>query len=352
MKNWQDIVVAPHTRLHDAIARIDSTGSQLALVLDEHQRLVGVLSDGDVRRALLRGVDLTKVLTGDVMNRNPATSRVSATVPELLTLMRRKVLRHVPLLDDEGRVVGLATLEALTSGLERPNWVVLMAGGLGSRLMPLTENCPKPMLQVGGKPILESILESFFEQGFRKFYFSVNYLAQAFKDYFGDGSRWGVEIIYMHENKRMGTAGALSLLPERPKDPIIVMNGDLLTRVRFDNLLNFHIEHRAVATMAVREYDFQVPYGVVRLDGASIHAIEEKPVQRFFVNAGIYALSPQALSHIPVDTAFDMPALFERLLQSKETTSAYPMREYWLDIGRMEEFERAQKEWNVFGRPS
>jgi dTDP-glucose pyrophosphorylase len=344
MKNWQDIVVAPHTSLRDAIARIDSTGVQLAMVVDDHQRLVGVLTDGDVRRAVLRGLELT-LATAEVMNRNPATSRDSASAPELLSLMRRRGLRHLPLLDSNGHVVGCATLDELIGGMERPNWVVLMAGGLGSRLMPLTETCPKPMLQVGGKPILESILMSFFEQGFRRFYFSVNYLANAFKDHFGDGSRWGVEIVYLHEDKRLGTAGALSLLPETPTDPLVVMNGDLLTRVRFDNLLDFHTEHRAVATMAVREYDFQVPYGVVRLDGSSIQAIEEKPVHRFFVNAGIYSLSPDALSYLPKDTYFDMPTLFELLLAQGQTTSAYPLREYWLDIGRMEEFERAQKEW-------
>ena len=348
MKNWRDIVIAPDTPLREAIARIDNAGTQLALVVDGQHRLEGVLSDGDVRRAVLRGLDLS-VATSAVMNRNPTTAAVSSTQTELLALMRRKVLRHVPLLDGEQRVAGLAMLETLMGCGERPNWVVLMVGGLGSRLMPLTERCPKPMLPVGGKPILENILEQFFEQGFRKFYLSVNYLAQAFKDHFGDGSRWGIEIAYLHEDKRLGTAGALSLLPEAPQDPLIVMNGDLLTRVRFDNLLDFHAEHRALATMAVREYDFQVPYGVVRLDGDSIQAIEEKPVQRFFVNAGIYALSPEVLPWIPRDTFFDMPTLFEHLLQQGRATSAYPLREYWLDIGRMEEFERAQREWQASG---
>jgi dTDP-glucose pyrophosphorylase len=344
MKNWKDNVVSLQTPLRDTIIRIDKSGQQIALVVDGDGRLAGVVSDGDVRRAVLRGADLSAPTAG-FMNPSPTTAAISASAPELLALMRRKVLRHLPLLDEAGCVVGLSTLESLMGSLERLNPVVLMVGGMGTRLMPLTRDCPKPMLPVGGKPILESILESFHEQGFRRFYFSVNYLAQTFKDHFSDGSRWGVDIQYLHENKRLGTAGALSLLPVLPDEPLLVMNGDLLTRVRFDNLLDYHVEHRALATMAVREYDFQVPYGVVRLDGAKILAIEEKPVQRFFVNAGIYALSPQAVSLIPRDTFFDMPSLFEQLMQTNRPTSAYPLREYWLDIGRIEEFERAQREW-------
>lgn len=346
MRNWKEIVVSPQTPMRDAIMRIDATGLQIALVLDEQDRLAGVLSDGDVRRAVLQGVDLNAP-TAKFMNNSPTAAAASSSSPELLAIMRRKVLRHLPLVDGQGRVVGLSTMESLLGSLERPNAVVLMAGGLGTRLLPLTQDCPKPMLPVGGKPILESILESFYEQGFRRFYFSVNYLAQVLKDHFGDGSRWGVEINYLHEDKRLGTAGALSLLPEAPDRPVLVMNGDLLTKVRFDNLLDFHLEHSALGTMAVREYDFQVPYGVVRLDGTNVLAIEEKPVQRFFVNAGIYVLSPQAVSLIPRDTFFDMPTLFEQLMQAGHTTSAYPLREYWLDIGRIEEFERAQREWHT-----
>ena len=344
MKDWKQIVVSRETALRDAIVRIDGSGLQLALVLDRDGRLAGVLTDGDIRRAILRGCDLAAPVA-DVMNCSPTTAPATLASNELLALMRRKRLHHLPLLNNEMHVVGLSTLVGLTGSLERPNWVVLMAGGLGSRLMPLTENCPKPMLQVGGKPILESILESFSEQGFRKFFLSVNYLAQTIRDYFGDGSQWGVDISYLQEDKRLGTAGALSLLPERPSDPLVVMNGDLLTRVHFESMLTFHYEHGAVATMAVREYDFQVPYGVVRLNGSNIAAIEEKPVHHFFVNAGIYTLSPEAFEHIPTGTFFDMPTLFETLLAGGHPTSAYPLREHWLDIGRLEELKQAQKDW-------
>lgn len=281
------------------------------------------------------------------MNPMPIVMPASTSREEVLERMRRDVLHHMPLLDTSGRVVGLVTLDELVGAVERPNTVVIMAGGLGSRLQPLTAEFPKSLLVVGGKPILETIITGFAEQGFKRIFLSINYKAEMIREHFGDGGRWGVAIEYLHESTRLGTAGALSLLPETPTTPLVVMNGDLLTRTNFDNLLQFHASQQAVATMAVREYDFQVPYGVVRVDGVRIEAIEEKPVQRFFVNAGIYALSPEALTYLPNGTFFDMPTLFERLIASGKSTAAYPLREHWLDIGRLEEFERAEREWSV-----
>lgn len=346
MNEWRKAVVPADAPLSEAIRHIDSAGCQLAIVLTDDGRLAGLVSDGDVRRAILRGCDL-KTPTSEVMNPNATTALTTTPKEELLALMRRKVLRQIPLVNAEGVVTGLATVDDLAGVVERPNWVVLMAGGMGTRLRPLTESTPKPMLHVSGKPILENILQSFIDQGFRKFFLSVNYMAEAVREHFGDGRNWGVHIEYLAEKKRLGTAGALSLLPGHPDDPFIVMNGDLLTRVRFDNLLHFHTEHGAAATMAVREYDFQVPYGVVRLEGSSVKAIDEKPVHRFFVNAGIYALSPHVLAKVPRDAFFDMPTLFDSVLADGGRVSAYPVREYWLDVGRLEEFERAQHEWNL-----
>lgn len=348
MKSFRNVIVTPQTFLRDAISRIDSSGLQVALVLHDDGRLAGMLSDGDVRRAILRSCDLNTPVA-EIMNLNPVTAHISTGRHELMALMRRRGLHHIPLLDDEKKLADLATLDALAGISERPNWVVLMAGGLGTRLLPLTEKCPKPMLQVGGKPVLERIIESFVEQGFRKLFLSVNYLAESIKDYFGDGGHHGVEILYLHEKKRLGTAGALSLLPDRPTDPMVVMNGDLLTQMRFDQMLKFHEDHAAMATMAVREYDFQVPYGVVNINGTSITSIQEKPVQRFFVNAGIYTLAPESLEHIPADVFFDMPTLFQNLQTNGQTTSAYPLREYWLDLGRLDELERARSEWETNG---
>lgn len=343
MANWKDVVVSPATPLADAIAKINASGLQVALVLAPDDRLLGILTDGNIRRAILAGKSL-RVPVSEVMNPQPIAVPASTPRDEMLTLMRRTTLHHLPLIDGAGRVVGLVTLDELIGPAERPNWVVLMAGGLGTRLQPLTDECPKPLLVVGGKPILETIIESFAEQGFNRIFLSVNFKAEMIRNHFGVGERWGVQVEYLHESTRLGTAGALSLLPEKPSAPIVVMNGDLLTRTNFDNLLQFHNAQGAAATMAVREYDFQVPYGVVRLNGARIGAIEEKPVQKFFVNAGIYALSPEALDHLPAETFFDMPTLFERLITAGKSTAAYPLHEYWIDIGRLEEFERAQRE--------
>lgn len=340
MKIWKDIVVQPETPLRETIARIDASAIQVALIIDSEGRLAGSLTDGDIRRAILRGQNL-QTPTAEVMNPHPIAISVHTPHDEMLALMRRHSIHHLPLLDDAGKVAGLVTLDDLIGAEERPNWVVLMAGGLGTRLHPLTKNCPKPMLHVGGKPILETILDGFIEQGFRQFFFSVNYQAEMIKGHFGDGDRWGAKFDYLYESKRLGTAGALSLLPEAT-EPIVVMNGDLLTQASFTDLLNFHTGHGAVATMAVREYDFQVPYGVVRVEDANILAIEEKPVHKFFVNAGIYVVSPEALAHIPPDTFFDMPTLFQRLIELGLTTAAFPLREYWLDIGHMSDFEQAQ----------
>ena len=279
------------------------------------------------------------------MNTHTTTVLTNTPREEILALMRQKLFHHVPIVDKDGCVVGLAMLNELVGIVERPNWVILMAGGLGSRLRPYTDECPKPLLEVTGKPILEIIIEHFIEQGFKNFFISINYKAEMLRDYFGTGARWGINIEYLHERDRLGTAGGLSLLQDTPTAPIIVMNGDLLTHVNFDNLLLFHTMNNAVATMAVRAYDFQVPYGVVSIDGVNINRIDEKPIHKFFVNAGIYVLSPNALGYLPSNTFFDMPHLFESLIAENQKTSAYPLREYWIDIGCLDEFERAQKEW-------
>ena len=345
MAHWKDVIVFPETPLADAIAKINVAGLQVALILAADYSLLGILTDGNIRRAILAGKSL-QVPVSEVMNLQPTMAPASMPRHEKLALMRRMAILHLPLVDNAGRVIGLTTFDELIYATERPNWVVLMAGGLGTRLQPLTNDCPKSLLVVGGRPILETILASFAEQGFRRIFLSVNHKAEMIRNHFGTGDQWGVQVEYLHENIRLGTAGALTLLPERPTAPVIVMNGDLLTHINFDNLMRFHVAQGAVATMAVREYDHQIPYGVVRLNGVKIEDIEEKPVQRFFVNAGIYALSPEALDHLPTKTLFNMPALFECLIAAGKNTAAYLMREYWLDIGRLEEFERAQREWS------
>jgi NDP-sugar pyrophosphorylase family protein len=269
----------------------------------------------------------------------------SATEEEVLALMRRETLHQVPVLDDEGRVVRLFLLEELITPKQRPNPVVIMAGGEGRRLHPLTQVCPKPMLRVGGKPLLEIILEQCIDAGFQHFYLSVNYLKNQIKDHFGDGARWNVRIDYLEETQPLGTGGALSLLPRRPTVPLLVLNGDVLTRVGYGRLLQFHHQHQAAATLCVREYTTQIPFGVVRMDDLHVLSLEEKPLITHYVNAGIYVLDPDLLDLVPQDRFIDMPEVLGKAMQHQHRVSAFPIHEYWLDIGQPETLKRAHGEW-------
>lgn len=342
MSDWKDTLSPATASIRDTIARIDATSLQICLVVDDSGRLIGTVTDGDVRRAILENISVDEPVE-KIMFRDPKTARVGDRNSQLLALIKEHHVLQVPILDDDGRVCDLAHIDELhQSSAQRDNWIVLMAGGLGKRLSPLTNDAPKPLLHVGDKPILETIIESFVRHNFYRFYISVNYKAEMIKEYFGTGKKWGVEIRYIHEDQPLGTAGALALINERPKSPMIVMNGDLLTRVNFNHLLDYHYKKQASATMCVREYDVQVPYGVVRLEGDKIKSIDEKPIHRFFVNAGIYVLNPSLIDSIPKAQPFDMTSLFELISESNEDTSvAFPVREYWLDIGHMDDFNQA-----------
>ena len=343
MKNWKDLLIPPTTSILKVIEAIDAGAMQIALVVDPQRRLLGTVTDGDIRRGILKGIGLGEAVLR-VMKEKPITAGPSENREELLAIMKQRQVRQIPLLDENGCVMGIELLENLVQCPGRQNWAFLVVGGLGSRLRPLTEECPKPLLKVGNKPLLEIIIQNIVEYGFRKFYMAVNYKDEMIRDYFGDGSKWGVEIRYIREETRLGTAGALSLLPEKPTDPLIVMNGDLLTKVNFHHLLDFHEELNADATMGVREYDLEIPFGIVQIENHQILNIDEKPMQSFFVNAGIYVLDPKVLDLIPKNSFYDMPDLFNKLLQKKYKTAAFPIREYWLDIGRMEDLVKANGE--------
>jgi len=346
MNDFRKILLAPGATIRQALKIIDSGSMKIALVADESERLLGTLTDGDIRRAILKGHGLDDAIEG-IYSRTPTTCGVNDPREKILQLAVAHKLYQIPVVDSAGRIVGIAEVDDLLQPEHRTNKVVIMAGGLGTRLSPLTDATPKPMLHVGNKPILETIIENFAKYGYSDIILSVSYKSHVIEDYFGDGGAFGVNIEYVHESKRMGTAGALSLLRDRLTEPFFVMNGDLLTNVNFEHLRDYHISHDAVATMAVREYDFQVPYGVVNVQNGLIASIEEKPVHKFFVSAGIYMLSPQALAHVPTDEFFDMPTLFEALIARKYVAVSFPIREYWLDIGRISDFERANSDYSV-----
>ena len=344
MKNIKNIKLKQNATIKEALGIIDSGAMQIALVVDDNDKLLGTLTDGDIRRGILRGLDLDSSIE-TIVCKEPAIAKISSTKEEILKIALSKKLHQIPIVDDNGIVLDLKEIEELVEPKIKTNRVILMVGGLGTRLRPLTQDTPKPMLKVGNKPILQTIVEKFAEYGFVNITMCVNFNASIIRDYFGDGREFGVNIDYVLEEKRMGTAGALSLLKERPSEPFFVMNGDLLTNVNFEHILNYHMLNKATATMCVREYDYEVPYGVVKMNDNKITAIAEKPVQKFFVSAGIYMLSPEILDLIPKNEFYDMPTLFEKLIKLSKNVISFPIREYWLDIGRMEEYQRANEEY-------
>lgn len=322
---------------------LDRSGLQIVLVVDRADRLLGTITDGDIRRGLLRDLSQSAAVD-EVMNRTPLTAPAGLSRQELIETLRRHEVHHLPIVNPEGYVVGLEADTELYEGVERANWVVLMAGGLGQRLRPLTDDVPKPLLAVGDRPLLEIIIDRFVRQGFRHFFVSVNYRAEMVKEHFGDGSRFGCDIRYLEENQPMGTAGAIGLLPEIPADPFIVMNGDLLTTLDFDRLLNFHINHTADLTLAVRRYSYQIPYGVAEIQDNQVTSIVEKPTHDYYISGGIYVLSPSLLKRLQPARLIDMPDLMREVIGGGSHIAAFPVTEYWIDIGRIEDLDRARLE--------
>lgn len=345
----KSLILSESATVRDAMRAIDRGARQIALVVESDGQLLATVTDGDIRRGLLRGIGL-EAPVAEVMHTGFTAVTEAEGHEAALRLMKSRGLHQVPIIDAVGRLVDLALVDEVPGMVRRDTRVVLMAGGLGTRLRPLTETVPKPMLPVGGKPILELILRNFTEQGFHDFTISLNYKGEMIRDYFGAGSRFNARIDYVEETKRMGTAGALSLLETRPESPFIVMNGDLLTAIPFDALVRFHHETDALATMCARDYPMQVPYGVIEVEDTALRRIVEKPTYSHFVNAGIYVLSPDALDHVSADEFLDMPILFERIMDSGAHASVFPIQEYWMDIGRAEDLQQARSEYDdLFG---
>lgn len=351
-KPLETYLIPPTATIRETLARIN-VSEGIVLVVDEDRSLIGTVTDGDVRRAVLANMALEapvkKLL--DLRDRElypkPVTAPAGTTSEDLLALMNERLVRQVPLVDGKGRVVDLALLENLVAKTELPLKAVVMAGGFGTRLRPLTDEFPKPMLPVGDKPVLELIIGQLQNAGISKVQLTTHYKPDVIRTHFGDGSKFGMDIQYVNEDQPLGTAGALGLVPASD-EPMLVVNGDVLTQVDFRALVAFHREHSAELTVGVRQYDFQVPYGVVQCDGAEVRGVEEKPTLNFFVNAGIYLLEPSAHQSIPRDRKFDMTDLIEKLRTEKRRVVAFPVVEYWLDIGRHVDYEQAQedvKQW-------
>ncbi|MCC2615132.1 nucleotidyltransferase family protein [Aestuariibacter halophilus] len=342
VSDWRKAAVFADFTIRQTLQVINQSAVKVALVVDQDDTLLGIVTDGDIRRALLNNIEMTAPVS-EVMNRKPITAKASTSDRQIKQWMDKGHLLVVPVVTESNKVMKLVSLHQLVGKKTHDNAVLLMAGGFGKRLSPLTNDCPKPLLKVGEKPILEITLKNFADAGFSTFYISTHYMPEKIRRYFGDGSRWGVNIEYLHEEQPLGTAGALSLLPEQAKrKDVIVMNGDILTNVDVNKLLAFHQDNQADATMCVREYVSQIPYGVIETDGYKITQIKEKPSYQHFVNAGIYVVSKRVLDSLSVGQRIDMTTLLEDCIADKGSVSVYPILDYWLDIGHLDDFRQAQ----------
>ncbi|WP_395303220.1 nucleotidyltransferase family protein [Pectobacterium polonicum] len=341
-QHWENILIKPESTIREALEIINNEALRTALVVNDDGILVGVVTDGDIRRGLLKNLPLDSEIK-NVMNKHPITATSTTSKKEINRLMTAHGILAIPIVE-AGIVVGLDTISSASFySSQYDNPVFIMAGGFGTRLRPLTDHCPKPMLKIGAKPILEILVEQFVKAGFKNIYISTHYMPEQIKNYFGNGESWGVNIIYVHEELPLGTGGALGLLPKSiPQLPLIMINGDVLTTVDFERLLEFHNKNNSVATMCVREYDFQIPYGVIKGDGHRVISMEEKPIQRYFVNAGIYVINPDVIKRVSPQKKIDMPTLLEKEISNEKDVIMFPIHEYWLDIGRMDDFNKAQ----------
>lgn len=344
VQDWPSTLVPLGSTIQQAICSLEKSSMQIVLAVTEGNRLAGTLTDGDIRRAFLKGLNLESIID-DVIKRNPLVVPPELNRNLVLKLMQINKIHQLPIVDREAKVVGLHLWDQIVAPKAIENMMLIMAGGKGNRLRPHTENRPKPMLEVGGKPLLQHTIEKARSEGFRNFFISLHYLGHVVEEHFGDGSNYDVRIDYLREDEPLGTAGCLSLLPKIPEMPFIVMNGDILTDIRYSDFLDFHNRHEASATMAVRQYEIQNQFGVVRTKGVEIEGFDEKPVYRSHVNAGVYVLDPCALRHLNRQHC-DMPTLFERIKQNAGKTIVYPMHEPWLDIGQPEDLLNARKSHN------
>lgn len=346
MKDIEKLFVYRENSVYEAMNVIQRGKVEMALLVDEDRRLIATITDGDIRRALLIGLDTNdcaeRLLENRIHSNNKPVFEAVGTPPdELLKIMRQKTLRHIPLIDEDGRVVELAWISELIEEVGMPLSAVVMAGGFGTRLYPLTEDVPKPMLPVGDQPLLERIIEQLQQSGIERVHLTTHYKKDIIAEHFGDGSKFGLEIRYLEEEQPLGTAGALCLL-EAPTEPLLVINGDILSQVNFSAMLNFHREHEADMTVAVRQHESPIPFGVVEVDGIKVTGITEKPVITHFVNAGVYLLDPVVCGFIPKDQTYDMTDLITRALAEGKRVICFPVHEYWLDIGELTDYEQAQ----------
>ena len=349
MTNLELFLISPGSSIHQAIACIDSNAKGIALIVERDRKLIATVTDGDIRRAILAGMDLSLPVQALLHSRSPGprpgpiTAAVGTSDAELLRMMNEYEVRHIPIVDDDGHVVDVMFLRDLVKEYELPLSAVVMAGGYGARLRPLTEDVPKPMLPVGDRPLMQLILEQLRQSGIHRVNITTHYQSERISSYFGNGQDFGLELTYVTEDRPLGTAGGLGFVPTSD-EPLLVINGDILARVDFRAMLEHHREHGAEMTVAVRQYDVRVPYGVIETEGARARRLREKPVFTFLVNAGIYLLEPAVVHCIPNGQRVDMTDLVQLLLAEGRAVATFPLVGYWLDIGEHGDYAQAQED--------
>jgi dTDP-glucose pyrophosphorylase/CBS domain-containing protein len=340
----------PDMTIRDLIALINRNLGGVALIVDSDRRLITTLTDGDIRRAILAGIDLDakiEVLIGKGKGRTrkkPITAPDGTSAIQILRLMGEHAIQHVPLIDDSGRLVALTLLSRFVRETDLPVRAVIMAGGLGMRLRPLTQETPKPMLPIGDRPLLQRTIESLSGAGIRNINITTHFEAEKIREHVGDGSPFDANVLYSHEDEPLGTAGALRQMALDPLEPVLVINGDILTTVNYAAMLEYHREHRADLTVCVRHYTMTVPYGVIDCEGPLVKTIREKPKVGLFVNAGIYLIEPSVCQFVPAGQRFDMTDLIAALIAQGRRVASFPVHEYWIDIGQHEDYCQAQSD--------
>lgn len=330
---WALTILQVGSSIRQAVQVLNETSLKIVLVIDANEALVGTISDGDIRRGLLKGLELTSTIDS-IVHRDALVVPPELNREVVLQLMTANKIQQIPIVDENKHVIGLHLWDQINAPSTRANIMVIMAGGKGTRLHPQTENCPKPLLPIAGKPILEHIIDRAKVEGFSHFILAIHHLGHMIEEYFGNGDAFGVNIEYLREESPLGTAGALSLLDPLPESPFVVTNGDVLTDIHYGELLDFHMQHNAKATMAVRVHEWQNPFGVVETQGIDITGYEEKPITRNHINAGVYVIEPSAISVLTKSVPCDMPTLFNTIQKQEMRTIAYPIHERWLDVGR------------------
>ncbi len=343
MSAWMKALINTNATIKDAIQILNRVGLRIVIAVDEAGKFLGTVSDGDIRRGMLKGFSLDSsiqnILRSDAIIVPDGLSR-----DVIIRLMLINKIHQIPIVNDDNRIVGLHLWDEINLTPQRPNIFLIMAGGKGTRLMPHTKECPKPLVKVGGKPMIDHIIERAKSFGYSNFVVSVQHLGEMIQEHLGDGRRFNINLSYLKESTPLGTAGALSLLAKKPDVPIVISNGDVMSDIDYGEILDFHIRNGAFATMAVKLYQWQNPFGVVQMQGIDISGFEEKPIINSHVNAGVYVLSPKSIDYLESGVECSMPALFEKLRLDSKKIIAYPMHEPWLDVGRPGDLEKANTE--------